>query len=421
MGPESDAIHHNAEIAARLAKIYDLHTKNMDFRLFREPHARLLEKLGNPHLHMPPIIHVAGTNGKGSTTAMLRAIYEQAGYKMHMYTSPHLILFNERVVIAGKQIEDAYLLELLKEIEEANDGGELTFKEFTCTLAMKAFMDNPADICLLEVGLGGRLDITNIIDDSALSVITQIGFDHEAILGNTIEKIAAEKAGIIKDNGKVVVSEQIHPEAFSTIAEIGHKKGAMVIEAPFDLAKDYETNLLGVVHQRYNMATAIKAVRALIDRFPVSDEAMKAGLKNVNWPARMQNISDSFNMVQGQEVWLDAGHNEAAAKAIAAQIKAWKQEDARPVHVILGLQSHKDCEGFFVPLEPVVDMVICVDNMLTFNPQTGEELARRLGNKAQSKNDYKEALDTLIEGEEPCRILILGSVFLAAEVLRDIS
>lgn len=420
----TDAVHHNPEISKRLEKIYGLHTLNMDFRLFRPAHKALLEKLDNPHLKMPPVIHIAGTNGKGSVTAMLRSIYEAAGYRVHMYTSPHLILFNERVVIGGKEIGDDYLLEMLKWLEDLNNGGELTFKEFTCTLAMKCFADNPADITLLEVGLGGRLDITNVIDKSALSVISQIGMDHEAILGDTVEKIAFEKAGIIKRGGKVVVSEQIFPEAYTVIEKQAKDMQADCHMAIRNIADGYETNLVGAVHQKYNMATAIAAVRELQNQFPVHDHDMRQGLQNVNWPARMQNISKAFQTKETQDVWLDSAHNLPGAVALKDHIvEGWKKQDNRPVILVLGIQSHKNSAEFTRVLYPHVEQIYCVDNILTHQPQTGKDLAASLPQDLQDKikvnAQYRDAIEEALSRYPECRILIAGSIFLAGQVLKE--
>lgn len=414
---EADAVHPNPKLAAKLSSIYKLHRVFMDFRLERSPYDELLHALGDPHLNLPPVIHVAGTNGKGSTIAMMRAILEEAGLKVHVYTSPHLIKFNERIVLAGEEVSDDTLLKYIDIVEQANKGAQVTFFEFTTALAFKMFSDYEADIVLLETGLGGRLDCTNIIKEAACSVITQIGHDHMDILGETIEEIAAEKAGIIKESGCVVLSPQNYVEARSVIEDIARQKSASFHCADSGDCQ-LETNLNGD-HQTNNVATALKALSVVPD-LNITEEQIAAALKKVRWPGRMQSLcAEMFGLDDAYKLWLDVGHNQEAAEIIALEMKKW-HEQGHEIALIVGMQASKDAENFIKPLLPFTGKNIwCIDNMLSNFPQTAEELAARINAESHIARTYKEALEQIIDQCPSCHILIAGSLYLAGAVLAD--
>lgn len=414
---EADAIHPNLLVAKELKRIYTLNRKFVDLRLDDSPYEDLLKNLGNPHLNLPPVIHVAGTNGKGSTIAMLRSILEESGYKVHVYTSPHLITFNERIRVAGELITDEMLLEYIEIVDKAAPE-HVTFFEYTSALAFKIFSDIPADMFLLEVGLGGRLDCSNIIQESLLSVITKIGLDHTEYLGETVAEIAAEKAGIIKEYGDLVLAPQDEDKSVCTINDIAQKKNATFTQAK--LQEGYETNLVGA-HQQKNIATVLAVLDRMKDHFIVTDAQIKKALMHVDWPARMQNVSMQINLGEGYDVWLDGGHNPDAAKVLAEQMQEWKRFNDKPIVLIIGMQSKKDCRAFVRPLLPFVgENIWCVDNLFSNFPQSAEELAKNINLPCKTVNTYKDALAAIQEKYDSAHILIAGSLYLAGNVLADL-
>ncbi len=359
-----DSNHPNSEIQAKLEAIYSLHTKKMDFRLDKGPYRDLLTAIGNPHLHLPPAIHVAGTNGKGSTIVFLKSLCEAAGMSVHAYTSPHLLKFNERITLNGAHISDAVLNHYLDMIETTNAGAPLTFFEYTTALAFKAFADHPADICLLETGLGGRLDCTNVIEKPMATVITSIGHDHMDWLGHDITDIAREKAGIMKAGSPCFIAPQDYD-----VMHVFEKKAKDVgcdLHAVKRLDDLTDLGLAGE-HQKDNASVALKTLETL------GHVINRAALAVAKWPARMEKISDS------PEIWFDCGHNQEGAEAIAKQLKQWRTKDPdRHIHLVLALARDKDPNDFLAPLWPYIDHVTCVDLLNARNPQSAEELRIRI-------------------------------------------
>lgn len=412
----ADARHPNKSLEEKLQALYALRGGPSIDLTIREPYRKLLAALGNPQDRLPPVIHVAGTNGKGSVIAMLRAIFEAAGYKAHVYTSPHLIRFNERIVLAGRIIDDALLEDLLDETVAANDGGALTFFEITTAMAFLAFSRTPADILLLETGLGGRLDCTNVVAQPLATIITRIGYDHMEFLGETLPQIAAEKAGIMKPGVPCVLA----PQAAGEIEAVFEDRAAM-LHSPLvhAAAKNIPpTNMTGP-HQADNAATAL-ACLAQLGGFSIPDDAIRTGLQNVRWPGRLQQIRHQ-DLPPGSELWIDGGHNESAAQALAAQAALWAKQDGRPLHLILGMMNRKDPRAFIAPLLPYTRGISCVavpGEPLAYGPG---ELAALLqtdgGPDIRAEEDLYKALE-MAKGEgAPRRTLITGSLYLAGFAL----
>ena len=349
-----------------LARLTQLHPKKIDLSLGRIE--RLLAALGNPQEHLPPVIHVAGTKGKGSTVAIMRACLEAAGYRVHAYISPHLVRFHERIRLAGELIKEDGLLAVLDECKRANGGAPITFFEITTAAAFLAFARVPADIVLLETGLGGRLDTTNVVRHPAVTAITPISLDHQAFLGDTIGAIAGEKAGILKPAVIGVIAPQ--PEEAERVIEAR----AAAIGAPFYRSgrewrctgvaggMRYEgarwrldlppPSLLGA-HQVLNAGTAIACLERL-SGFSLSAAAIAEGLRHIDWPARLQHLRRGafLDMLpHGWELWLDGGHNPAAGEVLGAVATGWRD---RPLDLVVGMLNTKDAAGFLAPLAPHV-------------------------------------------------------------------
>ncbi|MEZ5813949.1 MAG: folylpolyglutamate synthase/dihydrofolate synthase family protein [Alphaproteobacteria bacterium] len=399
----SDLKHPAPALEKKLALLYALSREKKIDLSFRPPYLDLLKKLGNPHTHLPPVIHVAGTNGKGSTIAMLRSILETAGYKVHAYTSPHLIRFNERIVLAGKQIEDGPLETLIDEVLELNAGADITFFEITTAMAFAAFAQTPADICLLETGLGGRLDCTNIIENPLLTVITAIGMDHTEILGNTRAKIAEEKAGIMKPQTPCIIAAQTHKD----VMNVFENKAATLGIALHDPDRTKTVPALPGPHQKQNAATALKALELIKNKYSVTPRHIETGLQNVDWPARLQEIAPN--------IFLDGGHNANAGQALARQAALW-QKDAKPLSVILGMMQKKDAKNFLKPLLPFIDNLYVVDIENEPQSQSAGELLK-IFPRGRACGNYREALHHIDTAHQ--RTLICGSLYLAGHVLQD--
>jgi len=376
-----------------------------------------LEALGRPQDRLPPVIHVAGTNGKGSTCAFMRAMAEAAGLKAHVFTSPHLVRFNERIRLAGDIVDDNRLVDWLDRTYETIRGQEITHFEATTATAMLAFAEVPADLLILEVGLGGRYDATNVIDDPALCVITPVDFDHKAFLGSDLRKIAGEKAGIIRYGRPVlsaiqrkVCDEVIAAEAARQNAPLYRLKAHFIDAMPDDLG------LIGE-HQRANAALAAMAMQLFGNSTRISQEAIFEGARTATWPARMQRLKDGplTAAVPGVEVWLDGGHNPHAARAIARHLKRQK---GRTVLVSAMLAS-KDATGFFMPfryLKPAVFTVPNAPGHRAAEPEALADAARTAGLDATSCGSLEEGLKAAAATGAD-RILICGSLYLAGEVL----
>jgi dihydrofolate synthase/folylpolyglutamate synthase len=418
-----------------LERLTQLHPKLIDLTLGRVQ--RLLGKLGGPHLSLPPVVHVAGTNGKGSVIAMMRAALEAADYRVHVHTSPHLVRFNERIRLAGRLIDDEALVALLEECESENDGDPITFFEITTCAALLAFSRTPADIVLLETGLGGRLDATNAIREAALTVITPISIDHQQFLGDTITAIAAEKAGILKPGVTCVMAEQL-PEAHDVILNAAAEVGApMVVEnIDWSIRRSLEeliVNSTGEMrhlvppnldgpHQVHNAGVAVAALERL-KGFTVSDEAIIEGFAKVEWPARLQRIRRGrLRAKLGHEfaLWLDGGHNAAAAESIAFWLS---ERDPMPLHLVLGMVNTKDPGKFLEPLKEHIDFLYTVPIPAEAASWTADELtaqARAVGLDATSSMDVAGALAAIGQSEiGPARVLIAGSLYLAGKVLAE--
>lgn len=415
---------------AILSRLMALHPKVIDLSLDRMH--RLLAALGNPERAIPPVIHIAGTNGKGSTQAMIRTGLEAGGARVHAYTSPHLAQFRERIRLAGTLIEDDALADLLAQVEAANDGQPITFFEITTAAAFLAFARTPADFTLLEVGLGGRLDATNVIDAPRLTVITPVSIDHTQYLGETLPLIAAEKAGIIKPRVPVIVGPQdddalrvIEARAMGLSAPIvAHgqhwmiqpERDGMVFQDDHGLWDLPRPNLIGP-HQVQNAGTALAALRAL----GATDAQARAAVTQAEWPARMQRLRHGplVDLAQGAELWLDGGHNPAGGQALAATLAAMP---ARPTHLVCGMLNTKDVAGYLRPLADHAASLTAID--IPGEPNTlpatqTADAARQVGMTAHVAQDAAQAVEQLVTRHPGARILICGSLYLAGRILRD--
>lgn len=405
----------------------------------------LLSRLGNPHLDIPPVIHVAGTNGKGSTIAFMRAILEAAGKSVHVHTSPHLVRFNERFRLAtgpGKSafVEDDRFAQALLRVERVNNGQDITVFELLTAVAFVLFSSNPADVSLIEVGLGGRLDATNVIAPPLVSVITSIALDHQGFLGETIEKIAAEKAGIIKPGAPVVVGAQTSDmvcdifdfaaaRANAKIRRAGQdwlawaENGRLVFQDEEGLLDLTMPRLLGH-HQIANAATAIAALKAAGMNFDVG--IIEAGLQNVYWPGRLQKLQQGAlveKAMKDAEIWVDGGHNPAAGEVISSAMADLEERVERPLFLIVAMLNTKDPIGYFEPFADIARHCFTVPLSNTQNaidPHDLAEYALKAGVSAEPAESIEEALALMAEGWEydcPPRILIAGSLYLVGEVL----
>ncbi|PVA06298.1 bifunctional folylpolyglutamate synthase/dihydrofolate synthase [Thalassorhabdomicrobium marinisediminis] len=412
-----------------LERMMALHPKIIDLTLDRM--WRLLGALGNPQDNLPPVIHIAGTNGKGSTLAMIRAGLEAQGKTVHAYTSPHLARFHERIRLAGALISEEALTEALDRCYAANDGEEITYFEITTCAALLVFSETPADYTLLEVGLGGRLDATNVITP-ALSVITPIALDHQQYLGDTLPEIAAEKAGIIKRDVPCIVGPQ-QDAALEVIEDTAARLGAPLLAhgQHFHVTQEHgrlvyqdETGLLDLPrpalpgrHQVQNAGTALAALRQL----GADDAAAEAAMTDVTWPARMQRLTEGplVERTLPAEIWLDGGHNPAAGAAIAATLATLPE---RPTHLICGMLNTKDVTGFMEPLAPYAASLYAVsipDEPNTLPAEDTAQAAQAAGIDARTADSLQDALNAITAKTPNARILICGSLYFAGHVLRE--
>jgi dihydrofolate synthase/folylpolyglutamate synthase len=426
--------------AELLARFEHLHPKSIDLSLDRVN--RLLGALGDPHKTLPPTIHVAGTNGKGSVVAFLRAILEAAGLRVHVFTSPHLRRFNERIVIAGQSggqpISERVLHNVLTRAETANAGHPITFFEITTAAAFLAFAEHPADVVLLETGLGGRLDATNVLDHPTLTAITSISIDHTSFLGETLEEIAGEKAGILKSGSPCVVGRQadialgvIKMKARAAGAPLliageqwdaYEQHGRLVFQDGRELL-DLPLPRLAGGHQIGNAGIAIAAVRALKD-IEVTEQQLGKGLCSAVWPARMERLHRGALhelLPPGSEIWLDGGHNPAAGEVLARAIADLEDRVSRPLHLIIGMMSTKNASAFIEHFENLASFIATVDIPGQPNAYAAQELcamARYKGFFAEPATSLRQALElSFRESKEPVRVLITGSLYLAGHVL----
>lgn len=413
-----------------LERMMALHPKVIDLTLGRM--FRLLDALGNPQNNLPPIIHIAGTNGKGSTQAMIRAGLEAAGKTVHAYTSPHLARFHERIRLAGELISEDALTAVLDECYAANGGETITYFEITTAAALLAFSRTPADYTLLEVGLGGRLDATNVMEKTALSIITPVSLDHQQFLGDTLPEIAGEKAGIIKRGVPCIVGPQ--EEAGLDVIEataarlgaplsvygqhwhVGQEAGRLVYQDETGLLDLPLPNLPGT-HQVMNAGAALAALR----HFDMDEAACEAAMTQAHWPARMQKLREGplVEAAGEAELWLDGGHNAAAGVAIADVLA---QGPKRPTHLICGMLNTKDVQGYMRPLSQHVHGLHAVSipgEKATLSAQETAAAARAVGIEAYEAENVADALQAIIAKDPHARVLICGSLYLAGAILRE--
>ena len=425
---------------AILSRLLDLHPKKIDLSLGRIE--RLLVELGRPDLRLPPIIHVAGTNGKGSTLAFLRAMLEASGARVHVYTSPHLLRFNERIRLGasggGKLVSDEQLTAALEACERANGSQPITFFEITTAAAFSLFADTPADWLLLETGLGGRYDATNVIASPKATIVTSISHDHPEFLGDTIEKIAYEKAGIFKRGAPAIIGFQSDP-ARAVLEREARRVGARAVIAGEDfhireengrLVYEDERGLLDLPlprlvgrHQHQNAAGAIAALREVAP--DVGAEFIEAGLTHAEWPARLQRLARGrveTMIPPGAEVWVDGGHNDDGGRVLAEAMAEFEEKSPRPLVFICGAQSTKDVRSLLRHFAGLAREVIAAPvegEHKSWAPADVAAAARAEGMEASSADSVEAALNLIAARawDIPPRILIAGSLYLAAGAL----
>jgi dihydrofolate synthase / folylpolyglutamate synthase len=422
-----------------LERLTRLHPKIIDLSLDRV--WRLLEKVGHPERQLPPVVHVAGTNGKGSLIAYLRAMLEAAGGRVHVYTSPHLVRFHERIRLNGTLISEPDLLGLLEECETANGGTPITFFEITTCAAFLAFARMPADILLMEVGLGGRLDATNVVERPLLTVQMPISYDHMQFLGHTLTAIAGEKAGIMKRGVPVVIAPQ-PPEAAAVFdakaRELGCEQHRFSHEWHVDLAggrmlfrdatgeRRFPQPGLAGRHQIDNAGAAIACLKYLRE-FGADETAIHRGLREVEWPARLQRLRRgplAAMLPQGWELWLDGAHNASGGEALSLMAADWtRNSSALPLYLIAGSLSTHDPAGLLRPLARYaagLRTVIVPGDHKTLPAEAVADAAQRAGIDAKPASDVNAALaDIIAATKAPARVLICGSLYLAGSVLAD--
>ncbi|WP_120503102.1 bifunctional folylpolyglutamate synthase/dihydrofolate synthase [Sulfitobacter mediterraneus] len=415
---------------AILDRMMALHPKIIDLTLDRL--WRLLDALGNPQNDLPPVIHIAGTNGKGSTQAMIRAGLEAMGKTVHAYTSPHLARFHERIRLAGELISEDALMAVLDECYAANNGENITYFEITTAAALLAFSRTKADYTLLEVGLGGRLDATNVVDTPALAIITPVSVDHQQFLGETLAEIAGEKAGIIKrrvpciigpqeDTG-LEVMEQVAARNMAPVVaygqhwHVGTEAGRLIYQDESGLLDLPLPNLPGA-HQVQNAGAALAALRQL----GADEAACEAAVTKAFWPARMQRLKGGplFEIAGDAELWLDGGHNPAAGDAIASVLS---ERGTRPTYLICGMLNTKDIGGYLRPLAAQAKSLHAVSipgESATLAASETAAAARGEGMEAYEAESVAEALRDIVAKDQNARVLICGSLYLAGAILRE--
>jgi dihydrofolate synthase/folylpolyglutamate synthase len=422
-------------VDAILARLLKLHPKRIDLSLDRI--WRILNALGHPERNLPPVIHVAGTNGKGSTVAFMRAMLEGAGLKVHAYTSPNLVRINERYRIAGKLVEDAALADALAECERANGDAPITVFEIETAAAFLLFSRNPADVLLLEVGLGGRLDATNVIERPRVSVITPVSIDHIDFLGGSLELIAAEKAAIMRRDVPAVIGRQQdgplavitrHAEEIGAPLHVlgeewivGEERGRLVYQDDRGLIDLPSPRLFGR-HQFDNAGCAIAALR--VSGLPVGTAAFEQGILSADWPARMQRLGTGklqSAAPRDSELWLDGGHNADGGRAAAAALADLEERVSRPVVLIVGMLASKDCKGFLRNFAGLARRLIAIpiQQDKTLPAQELAACANEVGIASEAAEDIRSALARVnaLKLDPPPRILITGSLYLAGEIL----
>ncbi|HET7412281.1 MAG TPA: folylpolyglutamate synthase/dihydrofolate synthase family protein [Pararhizobium sp.] len=435
----------SGEAAKEIEALLKLHPKGFDLSLDRI--RRLLTDLGNPQDRLPPVIHIAGTNGKGSASAFCRAMLEAAGLAVHVHTSPHLVNWHERYRIgrrggSGVLVDDATLADAVRRVALANDGQTITVFEILTAVTFVLFAEHPADAAVIEVGLGGRFDATNVMTKPAASLIMPISIDHQAYLGDRIELIAAEKAGIIKRNVPVVIAQQSEDAALDVLVSVAERNGVpfsvygqdysaheehgrLIYQDEFGLA-DLPLPRLPGRHQQANAAAAMRTIRAA--GLPLSEEAIEKGLTSVEWPARMQRLTEGRLVTrgpEGAEIWLDGGHNPGAGRVIAEAIAGLEERYPRPFFMITGMITTKEPVGYFEAFAGMVRHVFTVPILGSeagIDPVVLADDAAEAGLSAEPTGSVAEALDAITSNwpsDPPPRILIGGSLYLAGNVLAE--
>lgn len=435
-----------SEAVREIDKLMTLHPKGFDMSLDRI--TRLLEKLGNPQLKLPPVIHVAGTNGKGSLTAFSRALLEAGGNAVHIDTSPHLVRWHERYRIGrkgkrGEFVSDADLADALRRVAAVNEGQTITVFEILTAVSFLLFSEKPADAVILEVGMGGRFDSTNVIPKPAVSVIMPVSLDHQAYLGDKVEMIAAEKAGIMKPGCPVVIGRQEFDAAREVLVDTAERLGCpvsvygqdfsaheefgrLVYQDEFGLA-DLPLPRLPGRHQIANAAAAIRAVKAA--GFEVTEAIMEKAMATVEWPARMQRLQTGrlFSILPpGSELWVDGGHNPSAGTVVAEALAGLEERDPRPLYIVAGMLNTKDTTGYFKTFEGIAQMVLTVpisDSDASVDPVALAADAADAGLTTEPHTGLREALEAIRAktARTPVapRVLIGGSLYLAGEALKE--
>ncbi len=421
-------------LTAALDRIKTLHPVTIDLSLERIE--RLLTNLGSPHLKVPPVAHVAGTNGKGSVIAFMRAVLEASGYRVHVYTSPHLVSFTERIRLCGDLIDATLLSELISHIEDVNGDELITFFEITTAVAYQAFAEVPADVLLLETGLGGRLDATNVVPHPHATVLTPIAMDHMSYLGDSLASIAAEKAAIMKPGAPCICAEQ-RADAVAVIEDVASSLGVDVAlqdrdwtieEDPFGTVRyaDAETDWsmprpgLAGPHQIGNLGVALATLARL--PFAIPSFGLRSGMRQVNWPARCQRLASgplTATLPMGWELWLDGGHNPSAGEALAA----WLADEPGLTVAICGMMANKDLAGFLEPLADHVSALATIPIPGHDTSASSEELAHVARDAGIENVSPAATLESALAALQPHisthrgRILICGSLYLAGDVL----
>ncbi|MDQ0396044.1 bifunctional folylpolyglutamate synthase/dihydrofolate synthase [Labrys monachus] len=422
---------------AFIARFMALHPKKIDLSLERIE--RLLAQLGHPERRVPPVVHVAGTNGKGSTVAFMRAALEAAGYGVHAYTSPHLVHFHERIRLGGHLVGEEALVDAFETCERVNDGAPITFFEITTAAAFKLFADHPADVLLLEVGLGGRMDTTNVIDRPLVTVIASISQDHADFLGTDLAGIAREKAGILKRGVPGVLYPQVdevRAEIERVAARVGaplviggqdfdvHEENGRLVYQDEDGLLDLPLPRLAGRHQHRNAGLAIAALRSQ-HRLVLEDRHFERAMQAVEWPARLQRLNQGAIpalLPPGSEIWLDGGHNVDGGRVLAEALAELEERTARPLVLVTGMLSTKDSDGFlqnFAGLAREVHAVPIEHSPAARTPEEVAAAARHAGLAARPHASLEAALRAIADEAFPVapRVVITGSLYLAGEVL----
>jgi dihydrofolate synthase/folylpolyglutamate synthase len=401
----------------------------------------ILQKLDNPQNKLPPVIHVAGTNGKGSVIAFFASILVAAGYKTHIYTSPHLHHVNERIVIAGNAIDDGYLYEILEEIRSKSEGVFPSLFEGLTIASILAFSRNQADICLIETGMGGRVDATNIIDNKILTIITSISLDHTEFLGNNLAAIAAEKSYIMRKNIPAIIAPQdreagamLEIRALEIDAPLIHAEDNFNFKINSDKSFDffYKNIILEKLpqpglegnHQYLNAALAIAGILT-IKNFKINEEQIAQGLKQVKWPSRIEKINNNLNKLlknKESEIWIDGAHNTGGAFVLANWIKS--KNDDKLNYLITGFTKNKSKTEFFQPFKNIINYICAVRVEGEPNPENSDIIKTKIKEAeiiAEEQDDLIDAINFLVNlnPDKPCRIVITGSLYLARDVKKS--